>query len=63
MELRGTSWRTLVVFFFLVLSVHINLATAWSWAIAPPLPRVERKGRRGLMFTKSIVGEKKRTLK
>jgi hypothetical protein len=44
MALRGMSLRTLVVAFFLVASVQINLATAWSWATAPPLPRLERKG-------------------
>ena len=65
MELRGTSWRTLVAFFFFaLLSVHMIFATAWSWAIAPPLPRPfleERKGK-GLAttFPKSIVSEKKK---
>lgn len=44
MAFRGMSLRTLVVAFFLVVSVQINLATAWSWAMAPPLPRLERKG-------------------
>ena len=55
MALMGTSWRILV-FFLLVVSVQITFATAWSCAIAPPLPRFECKGR---VFTKNIVGEKK----
>ena len=45
-----------MVFFFLVVSVQITFATAWSCAIAPPLPRFERKNR---VFTKNI--EKKNT--
>ena len=44
MALRGTSCRTLVVFFFLVASLQMTLDTACSWAIAPPWPRFERNG-------------------
>jgi DNA segregation ATPase FtsK/SpoIIIE-like protein len=53
MALRATSWRTLVLFFFLVVSVQIIFTAAWSWARWPPLPRLERKG---LVFTDNVEG-------